>query len=61
MFKKVGEILIKMDKIEIETELNGRINFLEKSLKNIFEKISEAQKKGLEARENLLRLDKEFQ
>lgn len=61
MFKMVGGVLIKMDKMEVETELNGRIGFLEKSLKNLMDKIQEAQKKGLEARENLLRIDKEFQ
>lgn len=49
-----------MDKMEIETELNGRINFLEKSLKGLMDKIQEAQKKGLEARESLIRIDKEF-
>lgn len=53
MFKKVGSVLIKMDKMEIETELNGWINFLEKNLKGIMEKISESQKKGIEAKENL--------
>ena len=42
MFKKVGQILIKMDKMEIETELNGRIGFLEKSLKGLMDRISEA-------------------
>ena len=31
-----------MDKMEIETELNGWINFLEKNLKALMEKISEA-------------------
>jgi chaperonin cofactor prefoldin len=41
MFKKVGVVLIKMDKMEIETELNGRINFLEKSLKGLMDKIQE--------------------
>ncbi len=61
MFKKVGQVLIKMDKMEIETELNGRIGFLEKSLKGLMDKITEAQKKGYEARESLIRIDKEFQ
>lgn len=42
MYKKVGTILIKMDKMEIETELNGRIGFLEKNLKGILDKISDA-------------------
>lgn len=42
MFKKVGQILIKMDKMEIETELNGRINFLEKNLKSLMDKIQDA-------------------
>ncbi len=39
MFKKIGAVLIKMDKMEIETELNGRIHFLEKNLKAIMDKI----------------------
>lgn len=60
MFKKVGTVLIKMDKMEIETELNGRINFLEKNLKGLMDKIQEAQKKGFEARDSLVRIDKEF-
>ena len=60
MYKKVGPAWIEMEKNSIKEEVNGRINLLNKNLKNLETEIKQNQTKALEARKNMIRIEQEF-
>lgn len=61
MFKLIGPVLIKTDLVEAKQNVSKRIEFINKELKRIDDHLSTLDKKQDTHRENLQKLQHQFQ
>ncbi|KAH1616465.1 hypothetical protein KXW65_005245 [Aspergillus fumigatus] len=61
IYKIVGPVLLKQDKNEAVTAVNGRLDFIEKEIKRIEGQIKEAQEKAEKKRAEIVQFQAQLQ
>jgi prefoldin beta subunit len=61
VFKLVGPVLLKQEKSEALTAVNGRLEFIAKSIKDTEDRIKELQESSEKKRSELMQLQQKMQ